>query len=263
MALAAGAGTRLAPITETVPKPLCPVATIPLIDHALARLECVTPDLAVNVHHHAVALAAHIGDRAHVSHEVDGALGTAGALAALAPWLDGRAAVVVNGDTWCVGGLDRLVDEWDGETVRVLVPGGGPFGPSAPVVGTLLPWRTIELLPVVPCGLYEVVWRDEHAAGRLEVISYDRAWADCGTPGQLLDANLSALGDASVVAPGAEIGSSAEVRSSAVSEGGVVGAGALVERSVLFPGAAVAPGEHVVAELRWVDAAGDQRRLAP
>lgn len=263
VALAAGAGTRLAPITDTIPKPLCPVATVPLIDHALVRLESVAVECAVNVHHHAAAIAAHVGDRAHVSHEVDEALGTAGALAAMSAWLDGRPAVVVNGDTWCVGGLDRLVRGWDGETVRVLVPGGGSFGPRSPIVGTVLPWRTIAPLHRVPSGLYEVVWRHEHEAGRLEVIAYDGAWADCGTPSQLLDANLAALGGTSVVAPDAEVARGANVRSSAVSAGARVGEGARVERSVLFQGAAVAPLERVVGELRWVDASGEQRRLAP
>ena len=118
VALAAGAGSRLAPITDTIPKPLCTVAAETLLDLALARLATVDAEAAVNVHHGAGIIRASVGNRAHVEHEVEEALGTAGAVANLRPFIDGRATVVVNGDTWCPGGLDALVDGWDGERVR-------------------------------------------------------------------------------------------------------------------------------------------------
>jgi N-acetyl-alpha-D-muramate 1-phosphate uridylyltransferase len=62
--LAAGAGTRLAPLTIELPKPLCPVGEHPLLDLALRRLEhpgleSVT-DVVVNVHHHASAIIGHL-----------------------------------------------------------------------------------------------------------------------------------------------------------------------------------------------------------
>src|SRR5215210_2189123 len=92
--LAAGAGTRLAPLTRVRPKALCPVGDRPLVDHALGRVEAVVgtgPDrVAVNAHAYADQLAAHVAGRAFVSVEQPVALGTAGALAHLRPWLDGR-----------------------------------------------------------------------------------------------------------------------------------------------------------------------------
>lgn len=256
VALAAGAGTRLAPITHTIPKPLCTVANQALLHLALDRLATVDADPAVNVHHHATALTASIGPRAHVVHETPEALGTAGAIANLRPFIDGRAAVVVNGDTWCPGGLGPLVDDWDGERVRVFVPGSDDFGPRSPIVGTLLPWRVVRTLEVTPSGLYEVVWRDEHAAGRLEVVRYDGAWVDCGTPSDLLEANLAALGRASAVHPGADVHGRA-IRTAVGAEALVLGE---VTESVLLQGAVVDEGESLRRVIRW-SAAGEQHTL--
>src|SRR5438105_1910026 len=91
--LGAGAGTRLRPLTRVRPKVLCPVGNVPLLDVNLARVRAVVGDgpdrVAVNAHHHADAVVAHVGDRAHVSVEPGEALGTAGGVARLRPWLDG------------------------------------------------------------------------------------------------------------------------------------------------------------------------------
>src|SRR3954468_20339549 len=110
--LAAGAGERLRPLTRLRAKALCPVGDRPLVDHALARFAGVTATLAVNVHHHRDQLEAHLAGRVHLSIEEPVALGTAGALGALRDWVDGRACIVVNADTWCPTPLDVLVDGW-------------------------------------------------------------------------------------------------------------------------------------------------------
>ncbi|HEU4350181.1 MAG TPA: sugar phosphate nucleotidyltransferase, partial [Actinoplanes sp.] len=44
--LAAGEGRRLRPLTERLPKALCPVGNLPLLDHALRRVDGL--DVAVN-----------------------------------------------------------------------------------------------------------------------------------------------------------------------------------------------------------------------
>ena len=67
--LAAGAGTRLRPLTLLVPKALCPVAGVPLVDHALARLEGRVADAAVNVHHGRALMEEHLHGRVHLSIE--------------------------------------------------------------------------------------------------------------------------------------------------------------------------------------------------
>ncbi len=54
MVLAAGLGTRLRPLTDTLPKALVPVAGKPLLARALERLKAAGVEEAiVNVHHHA------------------------------------------------------------------------------------------------------------------------------------------------------------------------------------------------------------------
>ena len=92
LVLAAGAGKRLRPLTLLRPKPLCPVAATTPLDLALDRVTPYVPpgSTAVNAHHLADQIVAHVGDRAHVSVEAPVALGTAGAVGALRGWLGAR-----------------------------------------------------------------------------------------------------------------------------------------------------------------------------
>jgi hypothetical protein len=230
VALGAGSGTRLRPLTLLRPKVLCPVGDGPLIDHALGRLSSVTDDVAVNVHESQPTLAAHLDGRAHVSIERGEALGTAGGVAGLRSWIDGRAVVVVNGDTWCPGGLEHLVDGWDGERIRILVVGDEPFGPTSRIAGSLMPWSVVAELPITPSGLWEVSWRQALAEGRIDAVAHHGPFVDCADVVDYLRANLAAAG------------------------GSVVGAGAVVEgrleESVVWPGAVVRAGEHLRRAIR-------------
>lgn len=61
MVLAAGLGTRLRPITDTLPKPLVRVAGKPMIDYALDALaDAGVRRAAVNVHHFAEQMEDHL-----------------------------------------------------------------------------------------------------------------------------------------------------------------------------------------------------------
>src|SRR6187431_1398143 len=65
MVMAAGLGTRMRPLTETLPKPMVRVAGKPLIDHALDRLaEAGIARAVVNVPHFPEAVEGHLKDRA-------------------------------------------------------------------------------------------------------------------------------------------------------------------------------------------------------
>ena len=246
--LAAGAGTRLRPLTDLRPKALCPVGGRPLVDLALDRLAPEVggrgPEwLAVNAHHHADRVAAHCRGRAHVQIEDGEALGTAGALGALLPWLAGRPALVTNADSYIPGGLAGFTAGWDGERCRllcsVLPPKARPDFVGADGVGLryvgacLLPWSRIRNLKPVPTGLYEVLWRDDVQIGSLDLVRLPAGAVaiDCGTPADYLAANLDASGGESV------IGAGATVLGRAV-------------RSVVWDGAWVGPDEVLTGQIR-------------
>ena len=171
--LAAGAGSRLGPLTRIRPKALCPVGNVPLVDAAIERARRVTPAIAVNLHHGRVLLEAHLAGRVHLSVEVDRALGTAGALGNLRAWLAGRPSLVLNADAWHDADLAGFVAGWDGERVRLLVVGGGNLGPTTSVVAALHPWSDVQRLPPEPSGLYERSWRPHAQRGQLDVAPYE------------------------------------------------------------------------------------------
>src|SRR3954453_8588662 len=70
--LAAGEGRRLRPLTALRPKPLCPVANVPLIELAFAEITrllgpLVADRIAVNAHHLADQVIDWVDGRAYVS----------------------------------------------------------------------------------------------------------------------------------------------------------------------------------------------------
>jgi NDP-sugar pyrophosphorylase family protein len=239
--LAAGAGSRLRPLTLERPKALCPVGAVPLVDLALERLRPLVGGdgaLAVNLHHGADQVDAHLPPSVHRSLEAPVALGTAGALGALRPWIDGRPVVVANADAWLPAGLDLapVVDGWDRERTRLVCvrdPRRGDFGDLRYCGVALVPAVTAAGLDPVPSGLYEVSWRAEHDAGRLDLVAVDAPFIDCGTPADYLAANLAA-----------------SLGQPVVDDAASVAAGARIERSVVWAGATVAAGEVLVDAVR-------------
>ena len=227
--LAAGAGTRLRPLTDELPKALCPVDNIPLVDRALDRLRALgCTDLAVNVHAFPSLMSEHLESRAHLSCESPRALGTAGALGALRPWIAGRATVVTNADVYLSGSLDVVLDGWSGATIRlgVVADDSRPdFEGRWRYAGIcVMPWVNVSVLAAEPTGLYEVSWKAAQQAGRLELVPLKGPFVDCGTPADYLAANLLASGNETVVGEGAVV------------EGSAV-------RCVLWPGARVGADE--------------------
>lgn len=235
--LAAGAGTRLRPLTSLRPKALCPVGNVALVDHAIARAHRLGLDVAVNVHHGREQMERHLAGRVHLSIEEPVVLGTAGALGALKPWIAGRDVLVVNADAWHADDLRGLVEGWDGRTVRLLTVEDEKrpdFGTARYAGAALLPASVVEELEAVPSGLYERVFAPLRSEGRLDLLSSDVPFFDCGTIADYHAANMASSGGENVV-----------------------GAGAVVEgritRTVVWSGARVEAGEELTDAVRADD----------
>ncbi len=273
LVLAAGAGSRLRPLSDLLPKPLCPVGNVALLDLVLARMGMALagrahgplPAVAVNLCHGRARIEAHLdrlsGQSAIPPMELHRsiesvALGTAGAVGPLRRWLDGRGLLIVNADTWCPAPLGPLVQSWDGRSITVAVAGPPPLQARSGVVASILPWSAVLQIPEdpEPCGLWERFWRLALEDGRLVSVGVEGPFVDCATPADYLRANLAAADFAVDGQAGNLIDPTAVVAPTAVVQHSVVGAGAVVAgsiaRCVVWPGALVAAGEALVNCIR-------------
>jgi N-acetyl-alpha-D-muramate 1-phosphate uridylyltransferase len=218
MVLAAGLGTRLRPVTETLPKPLVEINGRSLLDHALDRLTQVGVErIVVNTHYKAALVADHLARRDHphiaLSHEVE-LLDTGGGVARALPLLD-ESFFVVNADVfWLDGkesGLLRLAGAFDpgvmdavlllqrtvtavgyaGDGDYFLDPAGRPrrrrereVAPFLFAGIQLLHRRLFEGVPQPVFSLIRLFDRAEKA-GRLHAIVHDGEWYHVGTPAGL------------------------------------------------------------------------------
>ncbi|MCO5081878.1 MAG: nucleotidyltransferase family protein [Rhizobiaceae bacterium] len=130
MVLAAGLGKRMRPITETMPKPLVPVAGKTLLDWGLDMLAVSGVEKAVvNVHYLPDQIIAHVAGRKvpHivVSDERDGLLDSAGGIVRALPKLGREPFYLLNADTFwidrSVANLDALALEWDPSRMDILL----------------------------------------------------------------------------------------------------------------------------------------------
>jgi MurNAc alpha-1-phosphate uridylyltransferase len=229
MVLAAGLGTRMRPLTDTMPKPLVKVAGKPLIDHVLDRLADVGVEKAVvNVHHFADQLIEHLGRRTRpriaISDERGLLLGTGGGVKRALPELGDRPFFHINSDTVWVDStkpnLARLADAFEPETMDTLLllaptkasigyTGRGDFA-MAPD-GRLTRRGERDTVPFVYAGaaiLQPVLFNDvpeaefpltdmfERAAkkGRLFGLRLDGLWMHVGTPPAVQEAEAAIRG---------------------------------------------------------------------
>jgi NDP-sugar pyrophosphorylase family protein len=116
MVLAAGFGTRLAPLTHTTPKPLVAVADKPFLDHLLALLHAGgIREVVINLHHLGHLIERHVGDGSRYGLQVRYSreatiLDTGGGIKQAEPLLRGEPFVVANGDSLLEVPLAELVD---------------------------------------------------------------------------------------------------------------------------------------------------------
>ena len=114
--LAAGLGTRLKPITDSIPKPLVPVGNVPLVGYSLRLLSHFgITEVIVNTHHLMDELKAGLGTGEQfgvsiVYSEEEEILGTGGGLKKMHHLLEDDTFVVVNSDTLINVDLKRVID---------------------------------------------------------------------------------------------------------------------------------------------------------
>ena len=215
MVLAAGLGTRMRPISDTMPKPLVEIAGQTLLDHAIDRLALVGVELVVvNVHYKAemviARLVARDRPRIEISRE-DELLETGGGVARALPLL-GECFFVVNGDVLWLDGkehaLSRLAAAFDPARMDAVLlfqrttnavgyEGSGDYfldslgvprrrgeREIAPFLFSgvqLLHRRLFDGIAERPFSLNLLYDRAERA-GRLTAITHDGEWYHIGTP---------------------------------------------------------------------------------
>lgn len=130
MVLAAGLGKRMRPITDTIPKPLVPIAGKTLLDWGLDSLEQVGVDKAViNVHYLPDQIVRHVATRHRprivISDESGRLLDSAGGIVQALPELGDKPFYILNADTfWLDAGkpnLERLALAWDDAAMDILL----------------------------------------------------------------------------------------------------------------------------------------------
>jgi NDP-sugar pyrophosphorylase family protein len=212
--LAAGLGTRLRPITYTLPKPMVPLCNRPLIGWAVETfLEAGVDDLIVNLHHLPEPLEQYLGDayagraRFFFSREEGEILGTGGGIRRVREQLRGEEEFfLVNGDTVQFPRWDALRNarrEHDALAALTLrhPPEGDKFTPvfydqglvtgfgsgsgealmfaGSHVIGT----RIFDVLPDREVsGIVEHAYVPALQHDRLAGIVDDGLWYDVGTP---------------------------------------------------------------------------------
>jgi NDP-sugar pyrophosphorylase family protein len=273
--LAAGAGTRLRPLTEILPKPLAPVGGRPVVKRLLEGLAPLDLDaIALNLHHGSDLIERVVGPGPAYLRE-EWLRGTAGALS-------GAAAFLSAADTFLVASSDGVheVDlaglirrHREGGAVATITVKRLPNPRNCAIVeldDNALVTRFVEkparrevFSDLASIGIYcfarEVLQhvpgdRPFDIAGELipallaaglPVAAYetDAWWSDVGDPRELLAANLrggfvtddSEVAGTAVIAPPVMIGPHASV-----------GERARLDRALVLPGSEVAPGAEVV-----------------
>lgn len=117
MILAAGRGERMRPLTDTMPKPLIPVAGRSMLERSIDRLIAHgVSNIVVNVHYLGQQIADRLNGRVRIVHE-ERLLDTGGSVKNALPLLGKGPFFVLNGDSlWRDGPqpmLARLQEKWD------------------------------------------------------------------------------------------------------------------------------------------------------
>lgn len=217
MVMAAGLGTRMRPLTDTVPKPLVRVAGKPLIDHSLDAMgEAGVARAVVNVHYLPDLLERHLAERAvlpavSISDERDLLMETGGGMIKAWPLLPDPFFCLNSDNIWTDGPLSvfhALSHVWQPQAMDALllvVPhsragnyaGKGDFhldpqgrisrrqgDDAAPFIYTGIQIVSHRLLRDAPSGPFStnVLWQRAIDEGRLFGLEHQGEWFEVGDP---------------------------------------------------------------------------------
>jgi NDP-sugar pyrophosphorylase family protein len=260
--LAAGAGTRLRPLTEQLPKPLAPVGGRPVVVRLLERLDGF--EVALNLHHGAELVERVVGPGPVYIRE-QWLRGTAGALVGAAGFLGDEDFVVASGDgvhdvdvealaarhreagavaTITVKRISRpetcavVALDQQGLVRRFVEKPADPFSDLASIG---IYCFTPEVLRFIPADrpfdiAHDLIPALLDAGMPVAAFETDAWWIDIGDPAELLAANL----DMARVAEPCEIAADAQVEMpSMIGPHSRVGARAVVRGALVLPGAVV------------------------
>ena len=226
MVLAAGLGKRMRPITDTMPKPLVPIAGKPLLDRGLDALAAAGVTRAVvNVHHFPDQIRSHLAGRKspviEISDESAALLDSAGGIVKALPHLGDTPFYLLNSDSFWVEGarpnLEWLADAWRDDNMDALLMlastvravgyhGRGDFqmdptgrltrrperqvAPFAYAGAAILHPRLFVGRKAEPFSLNEL-FNQAVEAGRLYGMRMDGLWLHVGTPEAIGEAEHS------------------------------------------------------------------------
>ena len=128
MILAAGRGERLHPLTETMPKPMIPISSEPIIAHQIRWLHRAgITEIVINLHHLGEQIERYLGNggdlgvRITYCHE-DELLDTGGGIVNALPHLGPDPFIVLNGDIWTNYPFKQLLGLTPHTSHLVLIP---------------------------------------------------------------------------------------------------------------------------------------------
>jgi len=270
--LAAGEGSRLAPLTRVVPKPLLPVLGTPLLLRNLQMLRSWgVEDVLINLHHGAAAIINastgwKTGLRLTFSFEPD-LLDTGGALARAHWFADGAPFWLMNADVACEGVEPamlfavfrkpclaavwvvpntgpRTVNASHGRVLTFRAPSRGHAGASTFSGLHLVAPRILKFIPAEGRSSIITAYESAIASGEtVRAVEMPRAlWADIGTfEGYLAANDLLKHGQPwSCVAPDARMGRGCSIRNSVVMHGARIASRSRLQHAVIAPHAPAA-----------------------
>jgi mannose-1-phosphate guanylyltransferase len=270
--LVGGLGTRLRPLTNSVPKAMLPIANRPFLERQLDHLTAHGIDRVILAcGYQPDLIREHFGDRLEYVVEAE-PLGTGGAIAHAASGIT-EPFVACNGDVLTDLDLTALVaqhrargasatlalhtvddpsrygvvvTEPDGEVTAFVEKPQGP--PPAMTINAGTYVLDPGVLAAVAAGREVSIERElfPRLVGHgLFAFAQGCRWIDIGTPASYLQANLDCIGADSLVDASASIAATAVISRSVVGAGAEIGAGAQVSGSVVLPEGRVPAGAIV------------------